>query len=362
MKLADLYTSEKNRVVKCLACSWYCRISPDQIGVCATRVNRNGKLYSLVYGRIIGPELDPIEKKPLHHFLPGQTVLSIGTLGCNFGCLFCQNDWMSQTMKYTNLPRRQAGLQINKSANRINDIKKTITQLSTPFTPQAIVEATIKSGAAGIAYTYNEPAIFVEFVHDTAKLAKKHKLKNIFVSNGFESKETFDYTKEYIDAINIDLKSFRSDFYRNSCKADIEPVKENIKRYFNAGIETEVTTLVIPDLNDSESELTDIATFLVNISPDIPWHVSAFSPAYKMMDTPPTPTGTVINAWKIGKKAGLHYVYAGNISDTQHTSTICPTCNAVLIERVGYNTTIKDIDLSTGNCIHCHTKIYGVWS
>jgi pyruvate formate lyase activating enzyme len=347
MKQAVLYTSVGDDVVRCLACSWYCRISPKHVGLCATRFNREGKLYSLVYGRIIGPELDPIEKKPLHHFLPGQTILSFGTLGCNFGCLFCQNDWMSQT---------------TKSKKSISEIQNTIGQLSIPFTPKEIVAQAIQVHAAGIAYTYNEPAIFTEFAHDTAKLAKKNGLMNVFVSNGFESDETFDYTREFIDAINIDLKSFRPDFYGKICKADIHPVKNNIKRYFDAGIETEVTTLVIPGLNDSIGELTDIARFLVNISPDIPWHVSAFSPAYRMMDTPSTPASTVIAAWEIGKKAGLRFVYTGNLADPSHSSTVCPNCKTVLVQRRGYKTVIKGINLATGGCSHCLTKIYGVWS
>jgi len=347
MKEAVLYKPQVNRLVRCLACSWYCTITPGQTGICATRMNNGGKLYSLVYGKIIGPALDPVEKKPLHHFLPGSTVLSFGTLGCNFGCLFCQNDWMSQT---------------TKSPKTVRKIQHTIDQLSTSVTPKQLVDLAIRKHAVGIAYTYNEPAIFVEFALDVMKLAKKSGLKNIFVSNGYESAETFSYIKQYLDAINIDLKSFRREFYRKICKSDIEPVKENIKRYFDAGIETEVTTLIIPGFNDSKRELTDIAKFLFHISPDLPWHVSAFYPAYKMMDVPPTPPHTVISAWEIGKSAGLRYVYAGNISDTKHTTTVCPNCQTVLVERFGYETIVRQIDLQTGQCKRCHTAIYGTWS
>jgi len=346
MKQAVLYESGKNNLVRCLACSWYCRIAPGRVGVCGTRVNQNGKLYSLVYGHITIPSIDPVEKKPLHHFLPGQTLLSFGTIGCNFGCEFCQNDWLSQATK----------------GRSLDDIQNTINQLSSSFTPQELIDLTLHEHAAGIAYTYNEPAIFAEFAHDTAKLAKEHGLTNVFVSNGYESKETFEYIKKYLDAINIDLKSFRPEFYRNVCHADIEPVKENIKRYFDAGIETEVTTLVIPGLNDSEEELSAIAGFLFRISPDIPWHVSAFYPAYHMMNTPPTPASTVLKAWEIGKKAGLNFVYTGNIADTKHAATVCPKCKTTLIERFGYETIIKNMNQETGTCNRCQQKIYGVWS
>jgi pyruvate formate lyase activating enzyme len=349
---AVLYNRAGNGILKCTACSWYCRIASGRVGVCGTRLNRDGKLLSLVYGRITAPSLDPVEKKPLHHFLPGTTLLSFGTPGCNFGCEFCQNDWLSQATRLTGgSPKRRPTV-----------IQKTIEKLTVPMTPEQVVDLAIDVGAAGIAYTYNEPAIFVEFAHDTARLAKEKGLKNVFVSNGFESKETFEYMKEYLDAINIDLKSFRPVFYQKVCRAKIEPVKENIIRYFTHGIETEVTTLVIPGLNDSDKELKDIATFLVNISADVPWHVSAFSPAYHMTDTPPTPPSTVVNAWEIGKKAGLRFVYTGNISDVRHTHTFCPTCDALLVERLGYDTIVRDLSPSTGRCKKCRTKIYGVYT
>jgi pyruvate formate lyase activating enzyme len=220
----------------------------------------------------------------------------------------------------------------------------------------------LKYQADGIAYTYNEPAIFVEFAYDCMVLAKKKGLKNIFVSNGFESKETFDYVKPYLDAINIDLKSFRADFYQQICKAKIEPIKENIKRYFQAGIETEVTTLIIPDVNDGRDELSAIAKFLLSISTDIPWHISAFYPAYKMTNTAPTPRQTLIAAYEIGKKAGLKYVYIGNIIDDRRTSTDCPKCRTVLVRRRGYKTEVVNIDRQKGRCKNCQEKIYGVWS
>jgi len=353
MKQARLYEKLGNDLVRCTACSWYCRIAPNQVGICATRLNQKGELYSLVYGLAIGLHLDPVEKKPLYHFYPGEKLLSFGTCGCNFGCLFCQNWEMSQINKHQILnPKFQTN-----PKSKIENLKKLIKEMSQKITPKEIVEMAVFMGAKGIAYTYNEPAIFVEFAHDCMVLAKKKGLKNVFVSNGFESKEAFDYIKDYLDAINIDLKSFQSSFYQKICLAKIEPVKENIKRYFAAGIETEVTTLVIPGYNDSQKELEEIAQFLVSISPDIPWHISAFYPAYKMLDVPETPVEKLILGYEIGKKAGLNYVYVGNVYDLSRSSTFCPKCGAILIKREGYSVSI--VNLKNGACGKCGEKIYG---
>lgn len=359
MKLAELYQKEKNNLVRCLACSWYCRIYPRQVGICGTRYNQKGKLYSLVYGKAIGLHLDPVEKKPLYHFYPGERLLSFGTVGCNFGCLFCQNWEMSQINKFQ-IPNsnNQANSKFQFS-KRLKNINQIINQISTMISPKKIVEMAVKEGAVGIAYTYNEPAIFVEFAHDCMILAKKRGLKNVFVSNGFESEETFDYIKDYLDTINIDLKSFRSNFYQKICLAKIEPVIKNIKRYYQAGIETEVTTLIITGENDSKEELQSIAKFLLSISPDIPWHISAFYPAYKMLDLPPTPVKKLIEAHKLGKKVGLKYIYVGNVYDPLRSSTFCPKCHKLLIERVGYQTRIVGLEAKKGICQSCGEKIYG---
>ncbi|MCX6816634.1 MAG: AmmeMemoRadiSam system radical SAM enzyme [Candidatus Beckwithbacteria bacterium] len=337
MKAAKVFKKLSGGVVQCQACSWYCRIAPGNLGVCATRLNKNGRLYSLVYGQIVGPALDPVEKKPLYHFLPGSNLLSFGTVGCNFACTFCQNWEQSQGNK--------TGLKIN----------------TTKITPEELVDLALSQHASGIAYTYNEPAIFVEFAHDTAVLAKKKGLKNVYVSNGFESVETFNYLKPYLDAINIDLKSFSAKFYQTICKAKIEPVKANIKRFFQSGIATEITTLIIPNHNDSVKELTQIAKFLYQISPDIPWHLSAFHPDYKMTDIPVTPHSTLIKACQIGKKSGLHYIYIGNVFDPKHSSTICPHCQILLISRSHYVGQIENLNTKTGRCSNCGYKIYGVW-
>jgi pyruvate formate lyase activating enzyme len=336
MKLAKLYKKLQDNRVQCQACSWYCRVADGKTGICGTRINHQGKLYSLVYGRVIGLQLDPVEKKPLFHFLPGKYLLSFGTTGCNFGCKFCQNWTQSQGSKL--------GVKIEAAV----------------VTPKEIVELALEKKAAGIAYTYNEPAIFIELAYDTAKLAKKKGLKNVFVSNGFESAESFQYIKPYLDAINIDLKSFSNKFYTQICKAKIEPVKANIKKYFKAGISTEVTTLLIPGYNDSDEELQQIAQFLAGISKDIPWHISAFHPDYQMLDVPVTKHEDLLRAYKIGRQAGLNYVYLGNIDDPEHSVTNCPQCQAVLIDRTDYLGVIKNLD-KKGRCNQCKEKIYGVW-
>lgn len=349
MKLAKLYQPLLEKRVRCRACYWHCQIAPNQVGICATRYNQNGKLYSLVYGQVIGLHLDPVEKKPLYHFYLGERLLSFGTVGCNFGCLFCQNWEMSNKVKSQRL--------------KVKSLKKTIKNfidtMSIKITPKEIVKMALENGAKGIAYTYNEPAIFIEFAHDCMVLAKKKGLVNVFVSNGFESKEAFDYIKDYLDAINIDLKSFREDFYQKICLAKIEPVKENIKRYFQAGIETEVTTLIIPGYNDDSKELAEIAKFLYSISPDLPWHISAFYPAYKMLNVPPTPVEKLIEAYEIGKKVGLNYIYVGNVYDPDRSSTYCPKCGKLLIYREGYHVEVIGLEKEKSICHYCGAKIYG---
>lgn len=354
MKTAQLFRKLPDQNVECTACAWHCPIKPGQTGICATRLNREGVLYSLVYGHPTGLALDPIEKKPLHHFLPGTTALSFGTVGCNFGCLFCQNAWMSQASKVIS-----SGLLVGGLDKEITEI---INKYSINIKPEEIVDKALEVGAKSIAYTYNEPTIFVEFAHDTAVIARKKGLKNVFVSNGYQSVETFDYMKPYLDAINIDLKSFQEDYYRNICKAKLGPVLANIKRFFEAGIETEVTTLVVPGKNDSQAEFKQIAEYLVSVSPDIPWHVTAFHPDWKMYDIADTPKGTLVNAYKIGKDAGLKYVYVGNISDDRYASTYCPKCQTLLIKRNGYDILNLTLDSTRGKCRNCGEEIYGTWN
>ncbi|MFH0949027.1 MAG: AmmeMemoRadiSam system radical SAM enzyme [Candidatus Aenigmatarchaeota archaeon] len=335
MHKAVLFDKKSSR---CLACSHYCIINKGKTGICSVRKNVNGKLFLLVYGRAIAVNIDPIEKKPLFHFMPGSNIFSIGTIGCNFACSFCQNWDISQASK---------------------EIGKDITKLGKRLEPEKIVNICLERGIPAIAYTYNEPAIFFEYAYDTAKLAHKHGIKNVFVSNGYESKEAIKKIKPYLDAINIDLKSFSNDFYTKICKAQMQPVLDGIKRMHDAKIWLEITTLVIPGKNDSNEELKKSAEFIAGIDKSIPWHVSRFFPHFKMSDIKPTPAETLERAYEIGKAAGLKYVYIGNMPDKEYESTYCPECNSTVIERSGF--IIGKINMKNGKCKKCGCKIEGVW-
>lgn len=342
MRKAKLFKKLEDNRVLCQACWRYCQITNGQRGACSVRENKDGQLYSLVYGWAVGPSLDPVEKKPLFHFLPGSKALSFGTLGCNFACRFCQNWFQSQGVKQEKEPLRQ------------------IKQYSKKFTPKQLASLALKKNCASIAYTYNEPAVFIDYALDTMRLAHLKGLKNIFVTNGYQSPESFRLTKDHLDAVNIDLKSFRDDFYREVCGgAKLAPVLENIKKYHQAGIWTEVTTLVISGENDSAKELTQMAKFIKKVSPDIPWHLSAFHPDYQMMDRKPTSREKLIKAYQIGQKAGLNYVYLGNIASTKNASTYCPGCGQELVKRDGYF--LVRSSLKEGQCPNCGQEISGVW-
>lgn len=292
MKEALLYKKLGQGKVQCSACNHHCVILENKRGICGVRENQNGKLYSLVYGKIIAEHIDPIEKKPLYHFLPGTFSFSIATVGCNFRCLHCQNADISQAPTMVGIP----------------------TAVGTNRTPEEIVESAIKNNCPSISYTYTEPTIFVEFALDCMKLAKEKGLKNIWVSNGYMTKETLDLVSPYLDATNIDLKAFTEKFYQEVCGARLQPVLENLIDIKKRKIHLEITTLIIPGKNDSEKELKGIAEFIKKeLGKDVPWHVSRFFPQYKMSDTPPTPIEKILQAVEIGKKAGLNHVYAGNI-------------------------------------------------
>jgi pyruvate formate lyase activating enzyme len=288
MTQAVLFKKQGNNI-KCLACAHKCVIAEGKTGICGVRKNIKGKINLLVYGRVIAKHIDPIEKKPLYNFLPGSKTFSIGTLGCNFKCDFCQNFDISQA-------KTLYGEKI----------------IGEEITPKQIVDQAIDSGCKSISYTYNEPATFIEFVRDIAELAKKSGLKNILVTNGYLSKESFDFIKDYIDAMNIDLKSFNEDFYKKLCGASLQPVLDTIKRVHDAKIHLELTTLVIHEENDSSVEFEKIAKFIAKIDKNIPWHISRFFPMYKMQHKPVTPLATLERAEAIGRRY-LKYVYIGNI-------------------------------------------------
>jgi len=315
------YKSLPEGEVECFLCSHHCRIKEGKRGHCFVRENQKGKLYSLVYGHAIASHIDPIEKKPLFHFLPGSFSYSIATVGCNFRCNFCQNSDISQG------PRR----------SRI---------LGADLSPEKIVRDAMANNCRSISYTYTEPIIFFEYAYDTAKLAKKEGLYNNFVTNGFATPETIDLMAGVIDAANVDLKSFSEDFYKKLCGASLQPVLRAIKYMYKKGIRIEITTLIIPGQNDGEKELSEIAGFIASISQDIPWHVSRFYPHYEMDSIPPTPMEKIDLARDIGRKAGLRYIYGGNVSGGDYETTYCPFCKEAAISRVGYS--IEKMNLKKG--------------
>jgi pyruvate formate lyase activating enzyme len=335
LQQAWLYEKARGEAVICNLCAHRCFIPPGQSGICKVRENRAGILYTLVSDHVIAQHVDPIEKKPFFHFLPATRSFSIAAAGCNFHCRFCQNWEISQ------LPRLREEL-----------------VLGDHITPEAIVHEALRSRCRTIAYTYTEPTIFFELAYTTAKLAASRGLKNLFVSNGYITSEALKMIQPYLDAVNIDLKGFNDKRYRRICGAKLQPVLDSIRLAKELGIWLEVTTLVIPGHNDSDDELEQMAAFLADVDCDIPWHLSAFFPAYQMLDTRPTNRETLIRAWEIGKAAGLHYVYCGNLPDL-HADTSCYRCGRILIERRGFRVTPKFPE--NGRCPACQTLISGMW-
>ncbi|PIP23994.1 MAG: AmmeMemoRadiSam system radical SAM enzyme [Candidatus Nealsonbacteria bacterium CG_4_10_14_0_2_um_filter_38_17] len=311
-----LYKKLSDKKVQCQTCGHYCIISPDKRGICGVRENLNGKLYALNYGKIIACNIDPIEKKPLFHFLPGTFTYSIATVGCNLACQNCQNWDISQASKF-------------ERAQIVGE----------KLSPEEIVSDAIKNDCPSIAYTYTEPTIFLELALDTMKIAKKKGLKNVWVSNGFMSEESARLVIPYLDANNIDIKGFSEDFYRSNCKAKLEPVLNTAKSMKKSGVWVEITTLSIPTLSDSDEMFRGIAKFIYDeLGSETPWHVSQFSGAisWKLKNLPETPVETLEKAYRIGKKAGLKYVYTGNVPGLPSEDTFCPKCGALMIDRTGY--------------------------
>jgi pyruvate formate lyase activating enzyme len=333
MHPALCYEKKDNNTVQCRLCNHFCIIPSGKRGRCFVRENQGGALFSLVYGKVIAAQIDPIEKKPLYHFQPGSRSFSIATVGCNFLCRHCQNHDIAHAPLHSQY------------------IEGQIT------TPEQIVTAATASGCSSISYTYTEPTIFFEFALDCARLAHERGLKNIFVSNGYTSPEAVRMIAPFLDANNIDLKGDDA-FYREISGARLQPVLDTIQLMKELGVWVEVTTLLIPGCNDSESFLQWAAEYIVSVDPAIPWHLSRFFPTYKMQDKAPTPIETLFHARQIGYAAGLKYVYLGNITGSDGANTLCPTCKAVLIERHGYM--IKHCDVRNGCCPYCHTKIAGV--
>jgi pyruvate formate lyase activating enzyme len=340
--------------VKCTACSHYCRIVEGNYGACGVRKNQGGKLLLAVYGKAIAVEVDPIEKKPLFHFLPGSTIYSLGTVGCNFACAFCRNWQISQA---TRLARGQAKTALD--ATRALD---EVAEKGMDLSPEQIVKNALAEKCKSIAFTYTEPTIALEYAFDTFALARKHGLKTVFVSNGFTSPEAVGVIAPVLDANNIDLKSFREEFYRDVCKARLQPVLDSIKAFHEKGVWLEVTTLVIPGLNDSLEELAQIAGFLASVDKRIPWHVTAFYPEFKMLSTPPTPPQKLLEARDIGLRAGLEFVYVGNVFAPEAEGTFCPKCKTKIIDRIGFESRVEALDARSGACAKCGEKIPGIWA
>ena len=323
------YKRLENNKVQCLLCSHYCKILPGKRGICRVREDQEGVLYTLNYRKLIAANIDPIEKKPLFHFYPGSKSYSVAAMGCNFRCLHCQNWSISQ-------PERDI-------------IEGQVVS------PERIVQNALDSDCLSISYTYTEPTIFYETALEIARLARNKGLKNIFVTNGYISPDALNHIAPYLDAANIDLKAMSDTFYRKVCGARLEPVLDRIKQYYELGIWVEITTLIIPGYNDEDDELGEIAQFIADIDKEIPWHISAFYPTYKLNDAPPTPVSTLQRAYKVGKDKGLHYVYEGNVGEGENT--FCPSCGKTIINRKYFSTNNK---IKNGKCPFCGEEIRGI--
>jgi pyruvate formate lyase activating enzyme len=334
MKEALFYEKLDNHAVQCHLCAHHCVIARGKRGICGVRENRGGILCTLVYGRSIAENIDPIEKKPLFNFLPGSKSFSIATAGCNFRCLHCQNHDISQ------MPRNRAVI------------------MGKNLSPEDVVSLAKKNGCESISYTYTEPTIFYEYAYDIAKLASAEGLKNIFVTNGYITEGPLRAISPYLDAANIDLKSFTEGFYKKICGSKLQPVLDAIKLYRDLNIWIEITTLIIPTHNESPRELEQIASFIKDLGTDIPWHITAFHPTYRLTDRSSTPVSALMQARDIGIRAGLRYVYVGNVPGERGENTYCYKCGELLIERCGFR--IVRNSISDAQCPKCQTKIDGI--
>jgi pyruvate formate lyase activating enzyme len=335
----------------CRLCPHECRITDGVLGACGVRVNHHGTLYTLVYDRIAAWNVDPIEKKPLFHFFPGSTAYSIATVGCCLRCTYCQN-WETSQWPKTHLPRKSEW----EDEGALTGLRDAIP--GRRATPQEIVDAAVRSGARSIAYTYTEPTIFFELAYDSAVRARAAGLKNVFVTSGFICEAPLRQIARVLDAVNVDLKFFREESYTHISRARLAPVLDAIRLYHDLGVWVEVTTLVIPGVNDSDEELTDIARFIRSVGAEVPWHVTQFYPTYEMLDRPPTPVQTLRRARRIGLDAGLRYVYEGNVPGEGGENTSCYACGALLIERYGH--AVRHNRIRSGRCPECGATIDGV--
>jgi pyruvate formate lyase activating enzyme len=342
MKEALLYEKLDEARVRCNLCAHRCVIAPGHKGICLVRENREGTLYTLVYGIPLSQAVDPVEKKPLFHFYPGSTAFSIATAGCNFRCAFCQNADISQ------MPRDQGRIWGRQAS------------------PEEVVHAARRYGSRSIAYTYTEPTIFFEYSYDIARLAHEAGIASVYVTNGYMTREMLELFQgmgdghpPWLSAANVDLKAFRDETYKTVCGARLQPVLDSLKNMKELGVWVEVTTLVVPSMNDSDGELNDIARFVAQeLGVGTPWHVSRFHPDYKMHDRAGTPVSTLRRAYDLGREAGLRYVYVGNMPGAHLEDTNCPNCGRTVIGRWGFQ--VRERHIQDGKCAHCGTAIDGV--
>lgn len=335
MKEASFWESIGNESVVCNLCSHHCRIHKDSVGICGVRKNADGKLYSLNHGKLVSSNLDPIEKKPLYHFLPGSRSYSIAATGCNLSCKWCQNWSVSQTSD-RNHPDRFAYVE-----------------------PEKVVSAAKRSGAKSISYTYTEPSVFYEYARDVSVLAKEAGIRNVWVSNGYMSEVMLNAYLPLLDAINIDIKAFDEKVHRSYTGARLEPILENCKRVKEAGVWLEVTTLLVPGVNDDEAQINGLAGFIAeSLGTDTPWHVSRYFPQEQFREVAPTDPRSIAHVLEVGRKSGLKFVYAGNLGSGEDTN--CPKCGSILLRRD--SVWLLENKLRDGQCPHCGSEIAGVWS
>jgi len=337
----DLAESLPDNAVRCFACAHRCLIREGRRGICQVRFNRGGKLH-VPWGYVAGLQADPIEKKPFFHVLPGSDALTFGMLGCDFHCSYCQN-WVSSQM-----------LRDSEASESVSYLRKV--------SPEQVVNAAVRSKASVIASSYNEPLITSEWSVSIFKLAVQQGIKCVYVSNGNSTPQVMEYLRPYLSAYKVDLKTMNDKQYRQ-LGGVLNNVLDTIRRAYEMGLWVEVVTLIVPGLNDSTEELLEAGRFITSVSPDIPWHVTAFHPDYKMTDSDPTPVKTLQRAAEIGQEAGLHYIYAGNLPGSlqEYENTYCPKCQARLVERTGY--VIHDYRITAnGTCPKCNTKIPGIWT
>jgi pyruvate formate lyase activating enzyme len=336
-KEAVLWKPAEGKAVDCSLCNWRCHIPEGKLGHCRVRHNSGGTLFTLTYDKVCAANVDPIEKKPLYHFLPGSKSFSIACPGCNFQCAFCQNWPISQEV--------YEGAELDGE----------------PYTPQEIVAAAKRGGCKSISYTYTEPTLFMELAAECGTLARSEGMDNVFVTNGYMTREAIDFAAPWLGAVNIDLKAFSEDYYKNLCKARLQPVLDTIEYIAKSTkIWMEVTTLLVPGENDSDEELKKLTAWLVeHAGPDVPWHISRFYPQYKYKDAGPTPVESLEAAFDIGRAAGLKYVYMGNVPGAGGEDTMCAGCGKMLIRRMGY--TIVEHNLTANKCPACNIEIAGVW-